>query len=87
MDENDPTGRGGLGLYPLHSYSGLPCLYSYLLGLMKLGAFSSCFARRALDFEIPAYAPLRWVIRVMGRSLDKGHGLVAPHPQRALWGL
>lgn len=52
-----------------------------------LGAFSSCFARRALNFKNPACMPLRGVIRTIGRSLQKGHGLVALAHQRSLWGL
>lgn len=87
MDGDDPTGQGGLGLSPLPKYSCLLTLSPSLQERIMLDAFPSCFARRVLDVEIPAYAPLRWVIRVMGRSLDKGYGLVAPHPHRALLGL
>ena len=87
MDEDDQTGQGGLGLSPLPEYSCLRLLSPTLQERMMLVAFPSCFARRALDFEIPAYAPLRRAIRVMGRSLEKGHGLVALAHHRALWGL
>lgn len=79
MDEDDQTGQGGLGLHPLPSYSFLRSLYSYLLKLLKLVVFSSCFARSALDFKNHAGTPLPPQIRVMERLLQTGHGYVAIH--------
>lgn len=54
MDEDDPTRRGGLGLSPLPKYSDLLPLSPYLQDGVQLVVFSSCFARRALDFETRA---------------------------------
>jgi hypothetical protein len=79
MDADDQTGQGGLGLHPLLSYSFLSSLSSFLLKLMKLVVFSSCFARSALDIKNHARTPLPLHIRVMERLYQNGHGLVAIH--------